>query len=292
MKHLPLAILTLALLSACGQRGASPQTGEKPAGSEQADADNEASIQAAAADEAKQERESAQAGEAGAKRMAHYKRAMLPLIAASYKGECTNKGGATSPGAIEVASGGMVTAPGMRAHDILGADAMLTVTRNGAGVGREGAIGFVAGADREGWTVASITGAENSILFSEKNDGIKCAIGAPADKSGPMYPQLAKFFIAGARTMKCTDGSLIQKSFKIAPAATSVTIGSDTFSLVGAGMGEMVIIDPSQSTLSYEVGVIDGERVNMQIGADGLISTFAVMGGPSRKLYSCFQDQQ
>ena len=84
----------------------------------------------------------------------------------------------------------MVTAPGMRAHDIMGADAMLTVTRNGAGVGREGAIGFVAGADKEGWTVASIAGAENSILFSEKNDGIKCDIGAPADKSVVVWPTL------------------------------------------------------------------------------------------------------
>ena len=121
MKKFSLALLTFALLSACGQRGASPETGDKPAAvAEEADAARRQSQADAsfAAEEAKRTRDAATAAEAAAKRVATYKRELLPLITGNYPGECTAaKDGVKSRAAIAVAADGTVSAPGMKARD-------------------------------------------------------------------------------------------------------------------------------------------------------------------------------
>jgi hypothetical protein len=287
MKNLSIALVTLALLSACGQRGASPDTGDKPGAAEQG-GDSEAAATAAAM--AQEEKAQAAAVQAGAKRVVDYKRVLLPLVAATYAGNCTNKAGVKSQAAVTIGADGMVTAPGMKGHSIMDADSLLTITRATTG-GKQTPVGFVAGGDGEAWTVGNTSPTPNAIMYSDKADGVQCVDTAATTKGGEVYPLLAKFFSAGARTMKCIDGSLIAKNARIVPAATSLAIGGDSFALVGPGLGEMVIVDAPKGALSFQVGVIDGERVHMLLGRDGLLEAVAVLGGASGKTINCSVEQ-
>ena len=82
MKRLAFAVCTLALLSACGERGGTTsQTGQKPAAdTAQVHADQAAAHEAAGAaiDEAKQARDEAAAEKGAGARMEQYKRSVLP----------------------------------------------------------------------------------------------------------------------------------------------------------------------------------------------------------------------
>ncbi len=91
MKKFPTILCALTLLSACGERGASSQTGEKPppdAAQVAAEVDAAQDRATAAIDEAQRERIDAESAADAPRRIAGYKRTMLSLIAGSYAGNC------------------------------------------------------------------------------------------------------------------------------------------------------------------------------------------------------------
>jgi hypothetical protein len=286
MKKVTLAVLSLALLSACGQRAAAPDTAGTPAVAGQ-----EAAQQAAgdAADEAKQARADAALAEASAKRMAQYKRALLPLVVGSYAGECSSQAeGAKSRAAISVAADGTVSAPGMKARSIMEADAIFTVSKEAPSK----AMRFVAGGDTDPWHVSMQKTPEPTTMFASGAAGIQCANQSGAVPGADIYPLAARFFVAAARSMKCTDGTSIPKTFKIVPAATSVTIGETTYALVRADGTETLTVGTDEKALTYQMGVVDGESITIQLDQAGALSVFSALGGPSKKMFSCFADQQ
>lgn len=289
---LPLALLPLALLSACGQRGASPETGEKPdAIAEEADAAKRQAADDAsfAAEEATRTRDAAAAAEGAAKRVAMYKRELLPLIAGNFPGECISaKDGAKARAAIAVAADGTVSAPGMKAHSLMDAGAVVTVGRLGS-VDKPKMLTFQAVAEAGNWIVGRQSAAEVSTMYMADKEGLTCVNEAPAAQASTqsVYPAVAKFFIAAARTFTCIDGTALPKPYKVTPAATSVTIGDDTFSLVDANAGASVMAGPGDAGLMYRMEVIDGPSVAIVLDQAGAMSMFSASRGASKKIYLC-----
>ena len=295
MKRLAFAVCTLALLSACGERGGTTsQTGEKPAAdTAQVHADQAAAHEAAAAeiDEAKRARDEAAAEKGAGARMAQYKRSVLPLIAGSYSGDCTDRSGATSRAAIVVGADGAVDAPGMKPHHLLAPGSKLMLSTE-AVMGRPEKIVFVAGDDKAGWSVSSNGKGRGSTIFTDGDGAFKCENeGTPTPgKAAALYPALAPFFMAAARTMHCTDGTSPARSYKVTPSGAGVTIGDDTFSLTQANAGEMIMLDPAEASMHYSYKVIDGDTLAIGIDRRGAINHFTAIGR-SRKIYSCSVDQ-
>lgn len=296
MKKLSIAIFTLALLSACGERGASPDTGEKPsAGADQEDAsaDTGNAHASEAAEEAKQARADAALADATANRVAAYKRALLPLVAADYAGDCTTSAGVKSRSAISVSAGGTVSAPGMKASSIMDADAMLMVNR-GESAGTAPAISMLAGSDESKWTFHSRNTADEAAAYGSNRESIRCLNESSAvqPKAGNVYPAVAKFFIGASRSMKCNDFASLPRMLKVTPAATQVTVGNETFPLVLATAGERATVMADEKALTYETGVIDGDRIMLQLDKTGAMSVFTLQAGPGRKSLICEAEQR
>lgn len=295
MKSLALALCSLALLSACGERGGTTsQTGEKPAAdAAQVNADIAAAHDAAGAqfDAAKRSRDDAAASQGGAQRMDQYKRGVLSLISGSYSGDCTAKGGATARGAIVIGADGAVDAPGMKPHHLLAPDSKLMLSTE-AVMGRPEKIVFAAGDDKAGWSLSSNGKGRGSTIFSDGDDAIKCENeGTPTPgKAAALYPSLSRFFKAAATSMQCTDGTSGARRYQVSPSSNGVTIGDDTFSLTQANAGEVVMLDPGEGSLHYSYKVIDGDTLAIAIDRRGAITLFTAMG-PSKKVYSCSADQ-
>lgn len=296
MKSLAFALCSLALLSACGERGGTTsQTGEKPAtDAAQVNADIAAAHDAAGAaiDDAQRARGEAAAARGGPQRMDQYKRGVLALIAGSYSGDCATKSGAAARGAIVIGADGAVDAPGMQPHHLLAPNSKLMLSTE-AVMGRPEKIVFVAGDDKAGWSVSSSGKGRGSTIFSDGDDAVKCENeGTPTPgKAAALYPALARFFTAAARTMQCTDGSSGARRYQVSPTANGVTIGDDTFSFTQLNAGEVVMLDPGEGTLHYSYKVIDGDTLAMAIDRSGAIKLVTAMG-PSKKVYNCSADQR
>ena len=271
MKNLPLALISLALLAACGQRSAA-----QPAA--------QAETASPVADTAKQP------AQADAHRAASYKRVLLPMIAANYAGECSAKAGPPSRAAIAIGVDGAVRAPGLAPRAVLDADVMLSLNKTAART-----TGFAVGSDSTGWNVGLISGAVDTISFISGDEALTCvdtlSTMQPAERA--VYPALAPFFSAAARTMKCTDGMSPATAYSIVPTATGVTIGADSFSLVQPKAGEMAVVAPGDALLTYRMEAGDGATVQLQLDPAGTLSTFSAIGhqGP-RKQYTCFPEHQ
>ncbi len=281
MKKLSIALITMALLSACGERGASPETGEKPP-AEAGQADDAAQAAQASADAAameKEERDIAARAEAAAKRATEYKRALMPLVVASYAGECTTKAGVKSRSAVSVGADGTVSAPGMKASSLLDADTLFAVTR-GASAGSAPMIGLIAGSEKNKWTVHLPNKPDDGFGYGSNDEGISCinASSTAQPKAGAVYPAVAKFFIAASATLKCNDYASLPKMLKITPSATHVTMGNETFPLMRAG--EQASVTDTEKGLTYQTGVIDGEQIFLQLDQTGALSAFSVMAAP------------
>lgn len=292
MKAIAYAVCTMVLLSACGERGASSETGEKPAAdAAQVRAEMEAKHEAtsAAIDEARRTRTEEAAAEGAPRRMADVKRQLLPLIAGSYAGECTTKTGAASRAGILVSADGRVTAPGMKSRSLADAGTMLTFTRESAASNAPG-IGFVGGDEKEGWSVSASGRHEVSTIFSDGGDAIKCVAneGPSQRRDGALYPVVARAMIAGAGTMQCTEGRRGRPgSYRLTLTQSEASVGGENYSLTDDNAGEMVIADPRESTLTYQRGVNDGERIVITLDRTGRIGQFAATGYRGKKNFEC-----
>lgn len=294
MKAIALVLCSLALLSACGERGGTSQTGEKPAADgAQVNADIAAAHDAAGAaiDQAQQARGDAAAAQGGPERMNQYKRSVLTLIAGSYSGDCATKSGASARGAIVIGTDGAVDAPGMKPHHLLAPGSKLMLSTE-AVIGRPEKIVFVAGDDQAGWSVSSNGKGRGSTIFSDGDEAIKCHNeGTPTPgKAAALYPSLARFFIGAAASMQCTDGASGARRYQVTPTSNGVTIGDNAFSFTQKNAGEVVMLDPGEGSLHYSYKVIDGDTLAMAIDRRGAINLLTATG-PSSKVYSCSADQ-
>ncbi len=277
MKTLALSFLTLTLLSACGQRGASPETGEKPGVTdEQASADAQVSGDEAqgSADESRREKEAAE-------RAVTYRKALLGLIAGNSTTDCASADGASARGPITIDADGSVSAPGMKAHDLMGQNVTLSLDRGQAKAKSE-AIGFLASDEKAGWHVSRQVTLDDKVTLVEDKAGLRCSPAAPTGTGAVtyLYPAVAKFFIAGSTTLQCNDDTDGVKSFKITPTRNAITIGNDSFALMRSGAAENVGIHPNEGTFVY-----GNDELMIQLDRSGKISTFTASG--KDKTYLC-----
>jgi hypothetical protein len=291
MKTATLAILSLALLSACGERNAAPAAAGASTDEASAAAGQAAEDARYAAAEAQRARAKAQQDAQFGQRLLDYKRAMLPLIAGSYSGACTDKAGVKSLAAITVAADGTVSAPGVPPRSMLDAGAMLSLIRQPS-VGAQKPLSFVAGAESPRWAASGYPGSTMGSMFgSEDGAALGCEDDSDAPvKPVPLYPVLARFFAAAATTISCNDGPSLPRPrpFKITPSATGVSIGSDTVSFLRPNAGETTTAGGGDNGLIYRLEMLDGETVQMHLDRSGKLSTFSWLGGPGKKMYSCF----
>ena len=243
MKKSAFAIVTLALLSACGERGSSAETGDKPSVvADQALAGGDARKRELQTQGQRAQHAPANTAltEAGAQRAAAYKRQLLPLIAANYTGDCTTGAGATSRSSISVSADGTVGAPGMKASQIMDADVMLVLTKVPSTAATQ-TVALGASSDVHAWTVHSSNSTAEVVTYRRNNESIRCINDAPVVQSRPgnVYPALAQFFVAAARSMNCST-TTVPNFLQITPGATGVTVDGDTLSLVRANAGEIV----------------------------------------------------
>lgn len=295
MKTFAFALCSLAVLSACGERGGTTsQTGEKPAAdAAQVNADIAAAHDAAGADfdKAQQARAEEAAAQGGPERMNQYKRGVLSLIAGSYSGDCSTKSGAAARGAIVIGADGSVDAPGMKPHHLLAPNSKLMLSTE-AVMGRPEKIVFVAGDDKAGWSVSSNGKGRGSTIFSDGDGAIKCENeGTPTPgKAAALYPSLARFFRAAASSMQCTDGSSGARRYQVTPTSNGVTIGDDSFSFTQKNAGEVVMLDPGEGSMHYSYKVIDGDTLAMAIDRRGAINLVTATG-PGNRVYNCSAEQ-
>lgn len=287
MKNITLALLTLSLLSACGQRAAAEAgaaASNQPPGAEEA---------SFVVEQARRTLDGAVLAEQGAKRVLAYKGAMLPLVAGNYAGDCSTPAGIKSRAAITVAPDGAVSAPGMKTRAIMDEDVTLYVVTN-ASAGEPKALTFVAGREGDGWNVSGThERGQPSVFMSANGLGISCENGgdAPA-KPQAAYPAAAPFFVAAAATLQCTDGMSPAKPYQITPDAGGVRIGNEHYPLVRANAGEMLTAGGPDGGLAYRFEVIDGVTVQIHLDRSGKLSMFSAIGGPAKKVYSCLPELQ
>lgn len=267
MKKLIVGTLALCLLAACGKK---PET-EAPAAGTVTDAD----VQSAAAREtAEFERDMAAKEAASVKRALQYRGVLIPMVAGVYSGDCT-QGAAMVPDAITVSAAGVASARQWQ-HDLMASKGMLTLGRT-LEKGKPVAAYALADNKDPDWSMAIISGKEESALLGSGTNAIKCLPVAQAARlrDKPLYPAVASFFTAASGKLSCAGvGDLTRGTVDVKPGGTGVTVGERTFSFEQGVTGETASIDASGKALSFNVDYENGDKVAMTIDADGKLSDF------------------
>lgn len=292
MKTLAIALCALATLSACGQRGETGTTGDKPAtDAAQVQAEMQAAHEEAGAgiEQARRERAEADIERGAGARLAQYKAALMPLIAGQYGGDCSTRAGDVDGGSIRLSPDGAVSAPGMASGSVMTPDSRLSFATESV-QGEPVRLGFVARDESEDVQVStSSANGELSTTYVNRGDTITCvqARGARRDRMPTAYPALARFFVAGARTMRCTSGKGEPGSFRVTPTTTGVSIGGDSYLLRWENATEVAVVDARDAALTYGMEMADGARISMKLDRGGRLHSFSLDGDRSNKAYSC-----
>lgn len=297
MKNFVIALCALATLSACGKRGDTGTTGDKPAtDAAQVQADMQAAHDAAGADieQARRERAEANVEQGAAARLDQYKAALLPLVAGQYGGECSTRSGDIDDGAIRIGTDGSVSAPGMQQGSVLSDDSRLSFATESV-MGTPVRLGFVARDERDDVQVStSSAGGKLSTTYTNGGDAITCVQSRPArrERMPTAYPALARFFVAGARTMRCSAGASAPGSFRVTPTENGVSIGGDTYLLRWENATEVAVVDARDAALTYGMEMADGARIGMKLDRGGRLHSFTLAGDRSNKAYTCTPEQR
>lgn len=295
MKNTVSIVCALVALSACGERGATGTTGDKPAtDAAQVQADMQAAHEAAGAgiEQARRERADADAERGADGRLAQYKAALLPLIAGQYAGACSTRTDDVD-GAIRIGADGSVSAPGMKTGSVMTPASQLSFSTESVG-GAPVRLGFVARDDAEDVQVStSSAGGELSTTYTNRDEAIKCVQSRPArrDRMPTAYPALARFFVGGARTMRCKADTAAPGSYRVTPTANGVSIAGDTYLLRWENATEIAVVDARDAALSYAMEMADGARISMKLDRAGRLHSFSLAGDRSSKAYSCEPEQ-
>ena len=295
MKKIVVAACALAMLSGCGERGASSTTGDKPAAdAAQVNAEIEDSHRTAneEIDRAREERADAATEEGSGRRVQAYKRSLLALVAGDYAGDCTSKSGDVEQGEIVVESNGQVSASGMKPRNLMDEDSTLSLSSELVG-GKAVRMRFAGGGDQEGWKISSVGRDEVTTIVSDKRGAIKCIDDVPASagRDGTLYQALSRYFIAGAKTMQCADGSGDARDTRIDATDGGIAIGNNSFALVRDDAAETVTVDARGATLSYNHEAPSGEKVAIKLDRGGVINFLEVRGNRGSKVFSCTRER-
>ena len=281
MKKFLFAACAATLLSACGERGASSQTGEKPApdaAQVQADVDAAQEAATAAIDDAERNRAEAHDEIGAPRRVAGYKRTMLALIAGSYAGDCRTRSGALARGAVAVDADGRVSAPGMPARSLMDPDSQLTLSIKGSH-GEPSEITFMGGSEAARWNVSSQRKGDLSTVYVDKGNPIKCVDTRPPAQGrvATLYQALAPHFAAGGGTLACSDGKARPHTMRVTPSAGALRVGNETFTLDDSDADEVASVS-DEAILSYQRDTADGRRIAMTLNGAGRIEKLSVSG--------------
>ncbi|MES2898925.1 MAG: hypothetical protein V4723_04305 [Pseudomonadota bacterium] len=282
MKQLVFILCALPLLSACGQRGGSSQTGEKPApdaAQVAAEVDAAQERATAAIDDAERDRTELESAVDAPRRAASYKRTMLSLIAGSYAGDCRTKSGAVARGAVTVDPDGRVSAPGLPSRNLTDPGSALTLSIKGTENARS-EITFVGGDEGAQWNVSSQRKGDLTTVYSDKGNPIRCVDERPAQQGrvATLYQALAKHFEESGGAMQCGEGKREPQTVRVTMTSAGVRAGAEMFTLVGGEADEVASVNGDDGTLTYRQQTRDGGVISMTLGRSGRIDNLSVMG--------------
>lgn len=291
MKKLSVVLCALTLLSACGERGGSSQTGEKPApdaAQVAAEVDAAQDRATAAIDDAQREGTATEMEADAPRRVAGYKRTMLSLIAGSYAGDCRTKSGALARGAVTVDPDGRVSAPGLESRNLMDPRSMLTLSIKGADNATSD-IMFMGGDEVAQWNVSSQRKGDLTTVYSDKGNPIKCVDERPAAQGrvATLYQALAKHFDTSGGTMQCGEGRRSPQTVRITMTPGGLRAGETMFTLVGGEADEVASVNGDDGTLNYRQQTQDGAVISLTLGRSGRIDQLSVMGFRDRDLGNC-----
>lgn len=291
MKKLPVALCTLILLSACGERGASPQTGEKPApdaAQVAAEVDAAQDRATAAIDDAQRERTDAESEAEAPRRIAGYKRTMLSLIAGSYTGDCRTRSGALARGAVTVDPDGRVSAPGMQSRNLMDPRGTLTLSIKGTD-NAPSEITFMGGDEVAQWNVSSQRKGVLTTVYSDKGNPIKCVDERPPAevRVRTLYQALASHFDGTGGTLQCGEGKRGSRQVRVTMTPAGLRADEAMFTLVGAQADEVASLNGDEGTLTYRQQTPDGGVISLTLGRSGRIDKLSATGFGGQDLADC-----
>lgn len=294
MKKFACTICAAAMLAACGERGASPQTGEKPGPDvTQSRADLEAEHDKVSADiaQAARKRGDVAAEEGSGDRLLEYKRVLLPLIAHDFTGRCSAKSGPVEGAAIKLARNGAVSASGMKERNFMDEEGKLTVS-SVSEAGRSASMGFSMVGAHDQWGMIKAVG-KSSAVYTESGDALECAdrSRAMAARDSALYPSVARFFMDGGETLHCSNSGSAPKSYRISVTESELVVGGDSFALESDNAEETVIVDDADRSLTYSRQT-SGNRVTMKLDRTGKLTSVNANGAGLKRPYICAPGQR
>lgn len=291
MKKLPFVLCVMTLLTACGERGASSQTGEKPAPDAtqvEAEVDAAQDRASAAIDDAQRDRTDSASEADAPRRAASYKGTMLSLIAGSYTGDCSTKAGAVARGAVTVDADGRVSAPGLQSRNLMDPRTALTLSMKGTD-NAPSEITFMGGDETAQWTVSSQRKGDLTTVYSDRGNPIRCVDQRPASQGrvATLYQALAKHFTDSGGTLQCGEGKRAPQAVRITMTPAGLRAGDEMFTLVGGEADEVASVSGDDGTLTYRLQTQDGGVISMTLGRSGRIDKLSVIGFRDRDLGNC-----
>ena len=220
MKKIVLGACVLALLPACSKHSAAPAATQTSSASESAPTPSRAD---------------------GA-RVNDYKRALLPLMAGSYGGECRGMAGAASKEGVTISSAGVASAQGWK-RDVMSPTDSVTLTRSPPGA--PGNASLIVNGSEPKWTLLVTTDAGGSVTFGDGDALTMCQQSSQAKAllGSSLYPAISHFFISGAAVVPCLADSRTQAELPIKAGADSVSVGDKVYSLVREVGRELATVD-------------------------------------------------
>jgi hypothetical protein len=254
MKKIVISACALAVLGACGQRGAT-DTAAKDA------APGAAATVVAGTDPA-----------ASAKRMASYTQALAPLVAGAYGGNCSSMAGAAPKEGVQINAAGQVSAAGF-SHDLASIDETLVVVRTMRAGVADGAM-LMARSNAPKWTVSINSGAQSSATFGEGEAVTSCQQVAPLGlmKVKSIYPTLAPIFGAGAATLSCVVDLTDTRELAVSAGPDGVTVDGKLISIARNMSKESATVDAGAKLLSYVAAFEDGTQLSIGVDDSGKIA--------------------
>lgn len=240
MKKLLIGACALAALGACGQRGTSDTPGKQ--------------------------------ADASARRMASYTRALTPLVAGAYGGNCTTMAGPAPKEGLLINAAGQASAPGF-SRNLASIDETLILVRTMRGGVADGAM-MMARSTAPKWTLGINSGARPSAMFGEGDAVTSCQqvaqLGLMRGKS--IYPALAPIFGAGAATLPCLVDLTSTRELAVSAGPDGVTVDGKRILIARNMTKESATVDAGAKILSYAATFEDGTQLSIGVDDSGKIA--------------------
>jgi hypothetical protein len=253
MKKILIGACAMALLSACGQRGAADTAAEAPA-------------QAAPAPV------SGASPEANAKRMRGYAAALFPLVAGTYGGNCATVAGPAPKEGIVISGAGQASAPGF-ARNLADAEHSFGVSRTAQGGTTETAILYAESTEPK-WAVHISSGPRSTAMFGDGDAQTSCQQVPPLGlmQAKDIYTTVAPLFTGEAVTLSCTVELLSVRDLTVKAGPDGVSVDGKLISLKRPMKKEVADVEWRAGKLTYSALFDDGSQLNMSVDDSGKIT--------------------